>query len=163
MVLGGFKCSYIWPARTWTWSTAQPWILVKLSHDHTCVSSDLHIHEFGLLHNGVHTWDYLLERWRCLFIGTRMELSISFIDLIHAYEGLSANALNDCMWAEAFKGWQVMLRTLDTLMMCSHIFAHKVLSKQVTQTRELYSFLACHGTPAQLFAVKPCSARYRCY
>ena len=128
VVLPGVQRSYIWPARTWTWSTAQPWILVKLSHDHTCVSSDLHIHEFGLLHNGVHTWDYLLERWRCLFIGTRMELSISFIDLIHSsiqymHTKVCRYALNDCMHSRVFKDDRSLCEHL-THSWYAHAFSH---------------------------------------
>ena len=48
------------------------WIL----QGHTCVLGGLHIHAYGLLHNGVHMRDYLPGRWQCL--GIQMELFISF-------------------------------------------------------------------------------------
>ena len=74
-----------YPARTWRWRTKRamsfgwlrtygygPWI----SQGRTCVLGGLHIHAYGLSHNGVHMRDYLLGRWRCLRM--QMELFISF-------------------------------------------------------------------------------------
>ena len=51
-----------------------------ISYGHTFVPGvlpgGLHIHTCGLFHNGLHTREYLLGRWRCL--GMRIELFISF-------------------------------------------------------------------------------------
>ena len=148
VVLPGVQRSYIWPARTWTWSTAQPWILVKLSQDHMCVPCDFYIHAYGLLHNGVHTWDYLLERWQCLYIGTRMEFSISFSDLIHSSIQYSIQrCVCKCLeWLhahEGIQGWQVTLQTPHTLVICPCIFSLRVLSKQITHAWHPYSHSAC--------------------
>ena len=38
-----------------------------------------------------------------VYVGTQMELTISFSDLIHAYKGLSVNALNDYMRTRVLK------------------------------------------------------------
>ena len=65
-----------YPARTWTWRTKRAMSFGWISQGHTCVLGGLHIHAYGLLHNGVHMRDYLFGRWRCL--GIQMELFIFF-------------------------------------------------------------------------------------
>ena len=45
-------------------------------HKAADVLGGLHIHAYGLFHNGVHMRDYLLGRWQCL--GIQMELFIFF-------------------------------------------------------------------------------------
>ena len=63
-------------ARTWTRRIKRAMSFGWISQGRTCVLGGLHIHAYGLSHNGVHMRDYLLGRWRCL--GMQMELFISF-------------------------------------------------------------------------------------
>ena len=130
MVLSGVQRSYIWTARTWTWSTAQPWLLAKLSHALTCMSSNLHIDAYGLLYNEVHTRHYLWGQWWwCLCIGTWMELSISFSNLIHLYiQRFGCPCLKRLHARLGIQRiWQVRLRTLDTHDMLMHFCTYGVM------------------------------------
>ena len=84
-----------------------------------------------------------------VYVGTQMELSISFSDLIHAYKGLSVNALNDYMRTRVLKMTGHVANTRHTIVICPHILLIRVLSKQITLTMQLYSFQACHDTHAR--------------